>query len=78
MDKVKKMTETWTNVHEQNGNISKEKAWKTRNSAEKYNNWNEKFASVIWKQIWAGRRISELENSIVGIIKSEKKGKKLK
>lgn len=39
--------------------------------------FNEKIARVIQKQIWAGRRSNELENSTVEMVKSEEqKGKR--
>lgn len=54
MEKVKKMT------YEQNGNWNLNRNKKRNSGHEKYNNWNEKFTSMIPKQTWAGRRISQI------------------
>ena len=68
-------------IYKQNGSISKE----TENMNKKQKEimhlenitFNEKTARVIQKQIWAGRRSNELENSTVEMVKSEEqKGKR--
>lgn len=68
-------------IYKQNGSISKE----TENMNKKQKEimhlenitFNEKIARVIQKQIWAGRRSNELENSTVEMVKSEEqKGKR--